>query len=258
MTNSANNTESNTESIPQTQTDTGYSDEAPKGEEGKPAEEDKSNLDEFGYEKTDEEKPKEDKPAEEVVKDEEEDKPIKDPVTGYGEDDTTEKPAEEVVKDEDKTPEILKKEEVDKAIADLPEGYDKVGMAKFALENKMSKEQIEAYVKFSQEENQQLKSDQDAQLKATRKQWKDELMNDSEFGGELFAKNIDRVEKLLEKHMPNMKKTLTDKGRMLPPYIMRDLLGMSKLLNPTVKLVNGGPSEPKPKEENFLDEMYDH
>ena len=41
-------------------------------------------------------------------------------------------------------------------------------------------------------------------------------MTDPEFGGENFDKNVDRVEKVLEKYMPNMKKVLTERGSMLP------------------------------------------
>jgi len=45
---------------------------------------------------------------------------------------------------------------------------------------------------------------------------------------------------------------------MLPPYIMRDLLALDKVLNPKTKLVGGDPSEPiKKSDGNFLDEMYE-
>ena len=46
---------------------------------------------------------------------------------------------------------------------------------------------------------------------------------------------------------------------MLPSYIMRDLMGLFKTLNPTTKLVNGNPSQvvEKSDNKNFLEEMYE-
>jgi hypothetical protein len=120
----------------------------------------------------------------------------------------------------------------------------------------MTKEQAEAYVKLAKEESKRLMEDREAQVLSTRKQWMEELKTDKSFGGEFFDKNVDRVEKLLDKHMPNMKKVLTDRGTMLPPYIMKDLLGVSKLLNPTTILVNGESSNEKEPETNFLVDLY--
>ena len=174
----------------------------------------------------------------------EDDKPIEKKVTGYENKEETPPPAP-------------KEGEVDynESLKDLPESIDKEKVLKFATENKLSKEQVEAYKKFVKEETSSIEARQNEAVKEQRSTWKKELMTDPEFGGENFDKNVDRVEKVLEKYMPNMKKVLTERGSMLPPYIMRDFLALDKLLNPSNTLVTGDVNQPK-EEKNYLDELY--
>ena len=261
MTNSVKDIETKTD-----ETNTGYVDPDKKPEEGEKAPEGDTTIPDMYSTPEDGEKTPEEKKAieDKKIADEKEaaDKePVKDPVTGYDKD--IPKPKEEEDPDKkpeegEKAPEVLKKEEVDTALKELPEGYSKESVSKFALDNKMNKEQIEAYVKFVNAEDQQLKKDQESQLLNTRIEWQDELRDDKEFGGEFFAKNVHDVEKVIDNHMPDTKKVLTDRGSMMPPYIMKDLFRISKLLNPKTTLVNGESSkvEPKEKEGEFLDTMY--
>lgn len=188
----------------------------------------------------------------------EDDKPIEKKVTGYESKEEIPPPAAPPAPKKEETPPPAAKEgEVDynESLKDLPESIDKEKVLKFATENKLSKEQVEAYKKFVKEETASLEARQNEAVKEQRSTWKKELMTDPEFGGENFDKNVDRVEKVLEKYMPNMKKVLTERGSMLPPYIMRDFLALDKLLNPSNTLVTGDVNQPK-EEKNYLDELY--
>jgi len=234
-----------------------------------------TEFDENGYEKAKVETSSEQddngagKDTSEPDVDTKEDDKVQKPATGYGDDpeeddDKSKKSEDDKTKTDDEKKDDskeeqkdLNEEEVKSALGELPDGYDKDSISKFALDNKLTKEQIEAYVEYSKNETEELKKSQAAQVKAQRDSWKKELTTDTEFGGENFDKNVDRVEKVLEKFMPDTKKVLTERGTMLPPYIMRDLLKVSKALNPTTKLVNGDPSKSVEKEGNFLDEMYE-
>lgn len=218
-----------------------------------------SKTDDFGYDKIIEEV----KPTEEVKAQVVEEKPVEKPATGYGKEEEEVKPTEEVKapvveekKSEDLTEEEKNKKEVSDVIKNLDDGYNKDKITKFALDNKLSKAQLEAYVNLTKEEDQAFTKAQEEAKKTQKKAWRDELMKDAEFGGENFDKNVDRVEKVLQNYMPNTKKILTEKGSMLPPYIMRDFLGLAKALNPTTTLVTGSPAAPKEEDGNFLDNMY--
>src|SRR5690606_22788749 len=103
---------------------------------------------------------------------------------------------------------------------------------KFALDNKMTKEQIQAYVKFTKEDVASFNQKQAEALKVQRESWVNELKTDASFGGENFTKNVDKVEKVLAKYMPETKKMLTERKGMLPPTLMKDLLKIANALNP--------------------------
>lgn len=152
------------------------------------------------------------------------------------------------------TEEEKNKKELSEAIKDLGTGYDKDKIIKFAVDNKLNKAQLEAYVNYNKAEDAAAVKKMNDAKDAQRKQWKVELENDPEFGGEHFDKNVASVNKVLNS-MPNTKKVLTEKGSMLPPYIMRDLLGLSKTLNPTTPFVGGDAPELK-VEDNFIDDFY--
>lgn len=83
----------------------------------------------------------------------------------------------------------------------------------------------------------------------TRKRWHNELKNDPNFGGEKFAFNVKRAEKVIEEFMPDTKKVLTERKSMLPPYVMRDLLRLGNHLFATESLKQGDPPAPPAPEE---------
>jgi len=233
-----NNTDSNNSSLPK----------PPSIEDDKI----EAEIDDFGYG----DPIKEETPPAPAPK--EEDKPIEKKVSGYDKKEET-PPAPPATPPAPPAPPATppKDGEVDynETLKDLPESIDKEKVLKFATENKLSKEQVEAYKNFVKEETASIEARQNEAVKEQRSTWKKELMTDPEFGGENFDKNVDRVEKVLEKYMPNMKKVLTERGSMLPPYIMRDFLALDKLLNPSNTLVTGDVNQPK-EEKNYLDELY--
>lgn len=217
--------------------------------------------DENGYEKVSpteapQEKPVEEKPVPE--------KPIEEPASGYGQTVVKlaeEKPEPEAKPTEKETPEQINEEEklkseIAESVKVLDKGYDKDKLVKFALENKFTKAQMEAYVKQIKEDDSAAQKAQASALASKRNSWNKELMDDPEFGGVNFDKNLDRVEKVLQKHFPNVKKDLTEKKGMLPPSFMKDFLGLAKALTPPNPLVNGEAPAPEEEETNFLDDMY--
>lgn len=220
-------------------------------------------VDDFGYE-TPEEKPapKAEEPAPKTEEKKAEEPEVK-PVTGY--EDNAE-PAKEAKKEEPKkveepaaeTEEGKLKVAITEAVKALGDGYNKEGITKFALENKMTAEQVKAYVTFQAAEDQKALEAHETRIKEQRKQWKEELKSDKDFVGEKgdqFDKSVLKVNQLLEK-MPNTKKMLTEKGGMLPPYLMKDFLALAKALNPTKKFEGGEPPAPEEKTGNFLDDLY--
>ena len=227
------------------------------------------NIDDLGY-TTPEAKPstevipsEEPKPAEELPAEKDSTGYDKDEdSTGYDKDETPEdkKPVEKDKDDKDKTDEEKAAIEVEanikKHIESLPEGFDKESVSAFAKENGMTEKQVEAYVKLENEKQTTLVNERAEAIKDQRKAWKGELQADPEFGGENFDKNVDRVNKVLDKYMPDTKKILTERGTMLPPYIMRDFLKLDKVLNPTSKLPTGEPPAVKKEEVSLLDELY--
>jgi hypothetical protein len=261
MKTSTNNSGSKTDSTPPDDKSTNnYVDPAAKAD---PVVDDK--FDDLGYEKDPAAEPTDDKvdpPADDKTK-KEDDKPIEKPATGYGADDDKVDPPKADDKKEDDKKDDEPKDDAEKAkkeyaevVKDLGPGFDKEKVTQFAIENKFTKEQLQAYVKLVKDEDAAITKQAEQAKQNQRKAWKEELKNDPDFGGDNFVKNVDRVEKVLEKHMPNTKKILTDKGSMLPPYIMRDLLGLAKALNPTTNLVQGEPPAPTEDQGNYLDEMY--
>lgn len=268
MQTSTNNTQSKTDSTQEasqtTEAQTGYKtpDSIPKPESQQtPEPEADSGKDEYGYDKIPEPESKEPEQTPEVK---EEDTKVDKPATGYGEKDEPEPKKEEkdgpASKEEDEKPEEEKEKsqkEIQEAVKGLPDNFDKDKVAKFASDNNFSKEQIESYVELVKAEEAEVAKSQEKAIQKQRSEWKEELMNDTDFGGENFDKNVDRVEKVLQNHFPSTKKVLTERGSMLPPYIMKDFLALSKVLNPTTPLVGGEPSQPKENDSgNFLDEMY--
>lgn len=171
------------------------------------------------------------------------------PATPPAEPAKTDEPAQE-------TPEQKLAKDIEAAVSTLGDGYNKKAISEFATKNKLSKEQIDAYVA-------QVKSDEAAEAQARTARIEkakndniQELMNDKEFGGENFDNSVHEVETLLDKYLPNTKKQLTEKKGMLPPYIMKDLLAVAKALKPTNQFTGGEPPAPKEESDNYLDDMY--
>ncbi|MFM6930412.1 MAG: hypothetical protein ACKOX6_18255, partial [Bdellovibrio sp.] len=83
--------------------------------------------------------------------------------------------------------------------------------------------------------------------------WHKELKNDPKFGGENFARNVHKVDKLLNEFAPEMKKNLTERKAMLPPIVMRDMLRIAEAIYSTEPLVHGdskSPSKPDSADKN--------
>jgi hypothetical protein len=232
----------------------------PTSNNSTPPVEDKT--DDFGY-STENEKvvpPVEDKKDAPAKTD---DKPVDKPVSGYGKDDNVTPPVEDKkdapaqVDDKDLTDEQKHEKEITEAVNALGDSFDKEKIAKFAKDNKLSKAQVEAYANFAKEEEAEIIKSQEIKIQETRKAWKQELFKDPEFGGVNFDLNVDRVEKVLANYMPETKKMLTDKRSVLPPYVMKDLLKLSKALNPTTSFVGGdAPEAKKDDTDNYLDDLY--
>lgn len=251
MKTNSTSTDSNTTSstpTPPTTSNTGYTTTPP-------AETPKETVDDFGYEvpPTDTPAPTETvTPPAPTETPKEDDKPVDEPATGYG--DKT--PPAEAPKDEPKDePADDPTKVIAETLKELGDGYDKEKIIKFAVENKLTKEQVEAYVKLTKEETASFNQKQAEALKVQRESWVNELKTDTTFGGEHFDKNVDKVEKLLAKYMPETKKVLTERKGMLPPSLMKDLLKIANALNPVTTFVQGDANEPQ-EEKHFLDDLY--
>lgn len=237
-------------------------------EDEKPKEESEQKLDDYGYEnepskqggdddgeKTPEKEaePKEEKPEKKEETEEEGDKNA----TGYGEE--PKKPEEpEGDPDDKKKADADGKGEEDYGLLDtgdlLPEEVKEI--REFAKERKLSKHAVKAIVDLKKKEVADLKAFEDKRKKELqqkaqqlRSEWFNELKNDPDFGGENFNKNVKKAEKVVDEHLPNVKKKLTESGNMLPPYIMRDLAKLADTLNGTERLARGGPVTPEKKED---------
>lgn len=170
--------------------------------------------------------------------------------TGYGK-----SSLEEDGKTEDKTPSPPEKlsvtDEATKEVFELKtEGLSSEETAKlktFIDKNKLSKTQAQdlidlkkAELKSQSEAQIQAKKDQELAVKKVKQGWEKELRSDPTFGGANFDKNNAAVDKLLLEQMPETRKVLTERGSMLPPYVMRDLAKLAEhLYSPNDSLVQG-------------------
>lgn len=260
MTTSANGTGSNTDS----QTPPGM----PTPAKAAPATE--APTDDFGYEEPGTPAPKADEPPktdDNVDPPKTDDEPAKKDgeKTGLGYDDEDEVTPPEEKKPEEKKPDDAPKTDEEKAQAEISEvvkslgdGYDKEKVLAFAKEHKLTKDQVAAYVKMQTEADQAALKAHETKVKEQRKQWKEELRNDKDFAGEKgdqFDKNVLKVNQLLDKFGPNIKKKLTESKGMLPPYLMKDFLAMAKALNPKQDFVSGeAPVVEETKD--WMDDFY--
>jgi hypothetical protein len=101
----------------------------------------------------------------------------------------------------------------------------------------------------------------EADTKRVKTEWYNQLKNDPNFGGEKFAFNVSQAEKVVEKFMPEVKKSLTDRKGMLPPDVMRGLARIGEALFGAGTLKQGDPVVPKSDTKSddpyaFLADMY--
>ena len=188
-------------------------------------------------------------------KDEEDDVETK--ATGYEEDSNEDSKKDETKVEEEKKTET--EEEFDKTLdshlGELSED-ESSSIKKFAKEHKLTSDQVKAYAEMRQSEIVEFEKNKKEAESKYRKDSTNELKSDKDFGGENFNLNLKRVEVFLENHLPNTKKTLTDRAGMLPPYLMKDLLKIRNLMNSNNTFVGGDPSKVGEEEKNVIDIMY--
>lgn len=188
------------------------------------------------------EDPKE--PIKEIVKEE-----VVEPASGYDGEKDPVAPKEEP-KPKEETPPVVP-DELDPMVEGLPKD-EADGVKAFAKKHGFTKEQVKAYTDLRKDELSQFESakksaiaQQENEKLKTRASWHKELKEDQDFGGENFKKSIADVDKVLNDFMPGMKKSLTERGAMLPPYVMRDLKALAAHLYSKEKLVQGDVPTPK-------------
>jgi len=255
MTTSSDSTESKT-GLPLPNT-TGY--DAQEIKEKAPSDEE-SKTDDLGYDK---EEPKVEESKEEPKKESKEEPEELETLPGYDKEEPKEEdPKEEELESEDKPEdkpeelEALKKEDIDKLLTELPEGVNKERISALAENNKLSEEQISAFVEYSKQEESDFNSERERLIKEQKSAWKNELETDSEFGGDNYDRNVHHAAQVLNNYMENTKKILTDKGGMLPPSIMKDLAKLYRVINPTTSFEAGDANEEN-NGVNEIDQMYE-
>lgn len=238
----------------------------PPAKDSPPAEAPGSKVDDLGYAPHEpqpgdkdyvapakgKEKPPEPAPPPEPVK-------VEKPATGYG----TKPPENPPAAPPPQTPEPVA-DEFDPALEGLAK--EEAGRIKeFAKKNTLTVAQVKAFADVRKIE---LKNDQAALAKAQedaknqtlriRASWDKELRDDPDFGRDNLEKNLGNAERVLEDFMPQTKKILTERGGMLPPYVMRDLAKMAeKLYSGNEKLVQGEASVPPPPAKTPTDEALE-
>ena len=202
-------------------------------------------FDELGYEKAP--APEGEKKPETKKLDVKPDAKVEKPVTGYAKE--PDKIIEEVVPPVEVKPidlgfelkidEIIPKDEVNK-------------LKELTKTHSLSKEAAQTLLDMKAADFKKAADDKIAQEKAfdnhikkTRADWYNELKADPGFGGDKFDHNVMQAEKVLEEFMPGTKKQLTERGSVLPPYVMRDLAKLADHLYSTERLTQGEPTVPE-------------
>jgi outer membrane protein OmpA-like peptidoglycan-associated protein len=219
----------------------------PPPKDNAPPKEAGDTLDEYGYDKPKDEVPKDQKPAPKG----EEDSEGEAPPTGYEkEPEKLEPPKDDKPKDSPPPEDDLKLDP--KGLAD----EDVKNVKEFAKKHKISKEVAQALLderKAAFDKAVKTLADQQAEeeadIKRTKIEWYKELKNDATFGGDKFEHNIKQIGKVVDDFMPNLKKVLTERKVMMPPYIMKDLAKIAGHLYSTDKMIQGDPPAPSKKDE---------
>lgn len=139
----------------------------------------------------------------------------------------------------------------------------------FAIAQKLSKDQAQAYIDQRKAEAKQFGDAQveakkifDKQVVDMKAGWQKELKTDPTFGGDKFAANVQRANQVLTEFLPNLKNKLTENGSMTPPWVMRDLAKLADVLYATPKMRQGEPIVPRVEEDvtedphAFLKDLY--
>ncbi len=227
---------------------------AEKPAEGDPAAQGEGDkFDELGYEKV---APEEGNKEPEKVEPKAEPQKVETPATGYGEEPpkVEEPPApapaakEEVKLDYEVKTEGLSEDQV----AKLKTYAKKHGLSKEAAQDLIDDRRAE--VKTNAEAMVVAEKEYKAEVARKRAEWYNELKVDPNFGGEKFGHNVLQVEKVVQEFMPNTKKILTERKTMLPPYVMRDLVGLANRLYSTEKLVQGEAVIPNKEGDKEVDD----
>lgn len=215
-------------------------------------------LDDLGYEVP--KKPEDEKPAPKPEPKADEKEP-KVPATGYGEDPPPAPKEPDPKKDDEKPADPEEEDELKLDLKDL-DVNDAKEIKEFAKKHKLSKEAAQALVDREKAEIKKAKdfltsqsAERERQKQAQRRQWHDELKADPNFGGEKFAHNISRAERVVEEFLPNLKKQLTESKGMVPPYVMRDLAKLADHLYSSEKLTQGSPPAKKVEEKENDDAL---
>lgn len=187
--------------------------------------------------------------------------PVKEPATGYDKE-----PAAPVVEPPVTPPVVVPpaaQDDLDKALVGLPD-IELKKIKEFATANKITPEQATAYaalrkqeMKDAQDHYEKTQKEFENEKLKTKAEWHKELKNDPDFGGEKFLVNVAKVDKVLEQFLPGLKKSLTERKAMLPPYLMRDLAKLGDHMFGTETLVQGGPKGPDAPVEKSGDEALD-
>jgi hypothetical protein len=203
------------------------------------------HLDDLGYEKPKGETPKPgDKPPKTPPK---EPTKVENPVTGYGD----EPPK---VDDPPATPPVTPPApptDLEKKLEGLNPGF--LAIAKEQIDKLgLDGEKLDKFIEFKKQEQkeaidwvQHQKDETARQEKIRNAGWHKELKEDPVFGGENFALNVSRGEKVLDEYLPELKKELTMAKQMLRPSIMRGLARLADQLYPDDNLVQGDPPPPE-------------
>lgn len=232
-------------------------DPPPKGEGDK-------EYDELGYEKapkkSGEKKPDEKKdPAPDAKKVENS--------TGYGD----EEPKVEEVDPKDKPPE--KKEDPPPEPKDIDKKLEALTKVNAVMAEKTKQqatdlglegEKLDKFIAHRMAEQQAAGEWAAAQERAAKRAaqerhagWHKELKADPDFGGDKFATNITRANKVLEEFGPEFKKELTDNGVMLRPSVMRMLARIADHSYPDRDFTQGDPPSGKDEDKDTKDKPND-
>lgn len=218
-----------------------------------PAEGDGDNFDELGYEKRKPENKEGDPPKEADDKKKapaKKSEKVENPVTGYGDEPpkVDEPPAVDPNKKVDPPPPPTELEKKLEGMHPQKIAITKAQIEKLGLEG----EKLDEFIAQRKQELKDASDWVEAQNRAIAREnqlknqaWHKELKEDPVFGGDKFAANVTRGEKVLDEYLPELKKELTEAKQMLRPSVMRGLARLADQLYPEDKLVQGDPPPPE-------------